>query len=322
MPPKDDELELELFTDAEEGKIDELRLELHKEEKRSKPPPALWLVVVIMASVAVVLAGLAVGIAKAIDNASTSGTRDFSEWIAIMFLILIGVAIFSGSIIGVWGGQRNIPIRMTSPSDASVVGTGMFVSGYVIEDCIDNEIELTVYGKKKNVIYEGSIPVKEDGLFYAELTEAFTETKKSENIFVEAWMVSEKSTKIKFVTREKKLEELNVKKEGLKIGSLYFFSVIHKDFADKVKAIFDPKRKEKKYIEKVKMDSGRTTNIFFPEKDDSDKFVPFSFERLAEMRQNALYFDISRRRRGFYSLIFLAMAILYSIYPIIDAFIS
>jgi len=319
VPPKDDELEL--FT-AEEGKIDELRLELHKEEKRTKPPPTLWKVVVIMFSIAIVLAGLAIGVAKGIDNASTSGTRDFSEWIAIMFLILVGVAVFSGSIIGVWGGQRNIPIRMTSPSDASVVGIGMFVSGYVIEDCMDNEIELTVYGKKKDVIYEASIPVNEDGLFYAELEDAFSETMKSENIFVEAWMVSNKSTKVKFVTREKKLQDLNVKKEGLKVGSLYFFSAIHKDFADKVKAIFDPKRKEKKYIEKVKLDSGRTTNIFFPEKDESDKFIPFSFEKVAEMRQSALYFDISRRRRGFYSLMFLIMAILFSIYPIIDTFIS
>ncbi len=319
MSPKDDELEL--FT-AEEGKIDELRLELHKEEKRTKPPPALWKVVVIMFSIAIVLAGLAVGIAKGIDNASTSSTRDFGEWVAIMFLILVGAAIFSGSIIGAWGGQRNIPIRMTSPSDASVVGIGMFVSGYVIETCMDNEIEVTVYGKKKEVIYEASIPVNDDGLFYAELIDAFTEITKSENISVEAWMVSEKSTKIKFVTREKKLEELNVRKQGLKIGSLYFFSVIHKDFADKVKAIFDPKRKEKKYIEKVKLDSGRTTNIFFPEKDESDKFIPFSFEKVAEMRQSALYFDISRRRRGFYSLMFLIMAILFSIYPIIDAFIS
>ena len=86
MPPKDDELEL--FT-AEEGKIDELRLELHKEEKRTKPPPTLWKVVVIMFSIAIVLAGLAIGVAKGIDNASTSGTRDFSEWIAIMFLILL-----------------------------------------------------------------------------------------------------------------------------------------------------------------------------------------------------------------------------------------
>jgi hypothetical protein len=320
MPPKDDEFEL--FSAAEEGKIGELRLKLHKEEKKAKPPPPLWRVVVILFSIAIVAAALAIGLAKIIDNASTSSTRDFSDWIAIMLMILLGGAVFSGSIIGFWGGQRNIPIRMTSPSDASVVGIGMFVSGYVIEDCIDNEIELTVYDKKKDTIYEKLIPINEDGLFYEELTEAFSETKKSENISVEAWMVSAKSTKIKFVTRKKKLDDLNVKKEGLKIGSLYFFSLIYKDFSDKVKAIFDPKRKEKKYIERVKLDSGRTTNIFFPEKDKDDKFVPFSFEKVAEMRQNAIYFDISRKRRAFYSLIFLLLAFLYALYPIIDALIS
>ncbi|MBK5114755.1 MAG: hypothetical protein KGD59_11005 [Candidatus Heimdallarchaeota archaeon] len=320
MPPKDDEFEL--FSAVEEGKIGELRLKLHKEEKKAKPPPPLWKVVVILFSIAIVAAALAIGLAKIIDNASTSSTRDFSDWIAIMLMILLGGAVFSGSIIGFWGGQRNIPIRMTSPSDASVVGIGMFVSGYVIEDCIDNELELTVYDKKKDTIYEKLIPINEDGLFYEELTEAFSETKKSENISVEAWMVSAKSTKIKFVTRKKKLDDLNVKKEGLKIGSLYFFSLIYKDFSDKVKAIFDPKRKEKKYIEKVKLDSGRTTNIFFPEKDKDDKFVPFSFEKVAEMRQNAIYFDISRKRRAFYSLIFLLLAFLYALYPIIDALIS
>jgi hypothetical protein len=320
MPPKDDELEL--FTDAEEGKIDELRLELHKEEKKKKPPAALWKIVVIIFSIAVVLAGIAIGLAKIIDNASTSATRDFSDWIAIMLMILLGGAIFSGSIIGFWGGQRNIPIRMTSPSDSSVVGKGMFVSGYIIEDCIDNEIELTVYDKDKDTIYEELLPITEDGLFYAELDEAFTDTKKTENISVEAWMVSAVSTKIKFATRKKKLDELNVKKEGLKIGSVYFFAVIYKDFADKAKALFDPKRKEKKYIEKVKMDGGRTTNIFFPDKDKDDKYVPFSFEKVKEMRQNAMYFDIQRKRRGFYSLMFVIIAALYALYPIIDALIS
>jgi len=320
MPPKDDELEL--FSDAEEGKIDELRLELHKEERKTKPPPAMWKVVIIMSSIALVLAALAIGLAKIITNASEGGTRDFADWIGIMLLLLLGLVIFSGSIIGVWGGQRNIPIRMVSPSDASVVGTGMFVSGYVIEDCIDNEIELTIYGKKKDVIYEETMLITEDGLFYSELSEAFADVKKSENISMEAWMVSAKSTRLKFVARKKKLDELNVKSDGLKIGSLHFFPRIYKDFADKVKALFDPKRKEKGYIEKVKMEGGRTTDIFFPDKDKDDKFVPFSFEKVSEMRLNALYFDIKRRRRVYYSLMFLLMAVLYGIYPIIDAILS
>lgn len=320
MPPKDDDLEL--FSDAEEGKIDELRLELHKEEKKTKPPPAMWKILVIMISIALVLAALAIGLAKIIDNADGGGTRDFSDWIGIMLLILLGMATFSGSILGAWGGQRNIPIRMVSPSDASVIGTGAFISGYIIEDCIDNEIELTIYGKTKEVLYEELIPINEEGLFYSELSNAFTDIKKTENVSVEAWMVSAKSTELKIVKRKKKLEELNVKSDGLKIGSLQFFPRIHKDFADKVKALYDPKRKEKGYIEKVKMEGGRTTNIFFPEKDKDDKYVPFSFEKVSEMRQNAIYFDIKRRRRGLYSLIFLAMAILFAIYPLIDAFIS
>ncbi len=319
MPPKDDDLEL--FS-AEEGKIDELRLELHKEEKKTKPPPAMWKILVIMISIALVLAALAIGLAKIIDNADGGGTRDFSDWIIIMLLILLGVAIFSGSILGAWGGQRNIPIRMVSPGDASVVGTGAFVSGYVIEDCIDNEIELTIYGKTKEVLYEELIQINEDGLFYSELSNAFTDIKKTENVSVEAWMVSAKSTELKFVKRKKKLEDLNVKSDGLKIGSLQFFPILYKDFSDKVKALFDPKRKEKGYIEKVKMEGGRTTNIFFPEKDKDDKYIPFSFEKVSEMRQNAIYFDIKRRRRGLYSLIFLAMAVLFAIYPLIDAFIS
>ncbi|MCK5157810.1 MAG: hypothetical protein KAR08_01525 [Candidatus Heimdallarchaeota archaeon] len=320
MPPKDDDLEL--FSDAEEGKIDELRLELHKEERKTRPPPDMWKVVVIMISIALVLAGLAVGLAKIIDNADDGGTRDFSDWIGIMFLILLGLAIFSGSILGAWGGQRNIPIRIVSPGDASVIGTGVFLSGYIIEDCIDNEIELTIYGKTKEVIYEQTIPINEDGLFYSELTEAFTDIKKTENVSLEAWMVSAKSTELKFVRKKKKLDELNVKKYGLKIGSLQFFPILYKDFTDKAKALFDPKRKEKGYIEKVKMEGGRSTNIFFPEKDKDDKFIPFSFEKISEMRQNALYFDIKRRRRVYYSLMFLVMAVLFGIYPLIDALLS
>ncbi len=320
MPPKDDNLEL--LSASKEGKVDELRLKLHKEEKKSKPPPAMWKIVVIMFSVALVSAALAIGLAKIIANASEGGTRDFSDWIGIMFLMLLGVVIFSGSIIGVCGGQRNIPIRMVSPSDASVVGTGAFVSGYIIEDCMDNEIELTIYGKTKEVIYEETVPINEDGLFYAELSDAFTDIKKTESISVETWMVSAKSTELKIVKRKKKLDELNVKSDGLKIGTLHFFPRIYKDFADKVKALFDPKRKEKGYIEKVKMEGGRSTNIFFPEKDKDDKFVPFSFEKISEMRQNALYFDIKRRRRVYYSLMFLVMAVLYGIYPLIDALLS
>ncbi|NHJ32210.1 MAG: hypothetical protein FK732_05060 [Asgard group archaeon] len=320
MPPKDDELEL--LTDAKEGKVDELRLELHKEEKEARPPPALWKIVLILTSIILVLVALAIGLAKVISNADDSGLRDFADWIVIMVLILLGGVVFSGSIIGFWGGQRNIPIRMISPSDASVVGTGAFLSGYVIEDCIDNEIELTIQGKDKEIIHEELVAIDEKGLFYSELRDVFAEIKKSQNVFIEAWMVSAKSAEIKLVVRAKKLDDMNVKRTGLKIGALHFFPAIYKDFSDKSKILFDPKRKEKGYIERVKLESGRTTNIFFPDKNDDDKFVPFSFEKVADMRQNALYFDIKRKRRGFYSLMFFLIAALLAIYPIVEAIIS
>ncbi len=310
----------DVFADAEEGKVDVLQLELHKEEKKTKAPMTMSRLILIFACVLIVSASLAIGIAKIIDANSSDELRNFSEWIVLMFMVLGGGAIFAASITGVWGGQRNIPIRMVSPTDSSVIGKGVMVTGYVIEECMDNEVELTIYGKDKEVIHEELVPIKEDGLFYTEVIEHFEDKKKSEHIFIEIWMVSLNSKKIKFAVREKKYEKLNIAREGLKIGSVYFFPAIYKDFADKIKGIFDPKRREKGVIEYVKINEERSTNVFFPEKSSDDKFVSFSFDKVAEMRQNALYFDIKRRRRAYYRIILFTMAVLYFVYPLITVF--
>ena len=131
--------EEDIFAEAEEGKVDMLQLELHKEEKKTKAPMPMSRLIVIFACILVVSAGLAIGIAKIIDANSSDDLRNFSEWIVIMLMVLGGGAIFAASITGVWGGQRNIPIRMVSPSNSSVVGKGVMITGYVIEECMDNE---------------------------------------------------------------------------------------------------------------------------------------------------------------------------------------
>ena len=72
--------EEDIFADAEEGKVDMLQLELHKEEKKTKAPMAMSKLVLIFASVLIVSVGLAVGIAKIIDvSSSPDDLRDFSE---------------------------------------------------------------------------------------------------------------------------------------------------------------------------------------------------------------------------------------------------
>ncbi|MHA1220339.1 MAG: hypothetical protein ACTSQB_01255 [Candidatus Heimdallarchaeota archaeon] len=319
MPPK---IEDDAFADAVEGKIDELRLEIRKEEKDTKTPTPMYKIVLIFIGAALIGAGISCGIAGIICVTTEGDPNCFSEWVVIMLMIFGGMAVSSGGISGVWGGQRSIPIRMVSPSDASVVGKGIIVTGYVIEGCLDDEIELTIYGKDKDVIYEELIPITEDYLFYSKLDGVFEKIKRSENIQVETWMVSTKSKKVRFAVREKKFDDLNIIKEGLKIGKVHFFPVIYKDFTDKVKAIYDPKRKEKGVIENVKINKDKKTNIFYPSKEVEDKFIPFSFKKVGEMRQNALYFDIKRRRRLYYSLMLFGMSILFFIYPIINALMA
>jgi hypothetical protein len=318
MPTEEFEI---AFDDAEEGKPDELVLEIIKPERKTKPPMSMGKFILIFASVFVISYGLAVAIARIIFSASSSG-QSFAEWITIMLMIFGGLAVFAGGITGVWGGQRNIPIRVISPGDSTVIGKGIIVTGYVIEDCLDNEIELTIYDNDKKAIHEELVEITEEGLFYTELGDIFNEYKKTTHVVLETWMVSNKSKKLRFLVREKKYDDLNIAKPGLKLGKFYLFPTEYKDFTDKVKAIFDPKRKEKGFIENVKIDERRSTNIFFPEKKvDDDKYVPFSFEKVAEMRQNAFYFDLRRRRRLYYGLIFFLMSLAYFLYPFIDIFV-
>jgi hypothetical protein len=309
------------FDDAEEGKPDELVLEIIKTERKAKPPMSMYKFILIFLAIFVISYGIAVAIARIIFVRSASG-QTFVDWITIMLMILGGLAVFAGGITGVWGGQRNIPIRVVSPGDSTVVGKGIIVTGYVIEDCLDNEIELTIYDNDKEVIHEELVEITEDGLFYTTLEDVFNEYKKSTHIILEAWMVSSKSKKLKFLVKEKKYDELNIAKSGLKLGKFYLFPSVFKDFSDKIKAIFDPKRKEKGYIENVKIDERRSTNIFFPEKKaDDDKYVPFSFEKVSEMRLNAFYFDLKRKRRLYYGLIFFLMSLAYFLFPFIDIFV-
>jgi len=277
----------------------------------------MYKIILIFAGIFLISSGIAIGLARLIYVNFEAGLQSFADWVAIMFLTLGGFAIASGGVSGVWGGQRNIPIRMVSPSDASVIGKGLIVTGYVIEDCLDSEIEFTIYDKDKEPIYEALLPITEDHLFYSKLDGVLDDIKKSTNVYIEAWMVSTKSKRLRFMVREKKYEDLNVYKEGLKVGKVYFFPIVYKDFTDKVKAIFDPKRKEKGMIENVKINKDRTTNIFYPSKEKDDPFVPFSFKKIAEMRQNAIYFDIKRRRRLHYSLLLFLMSVLYFVYPLI-----
>lgn len=318
MPDKEFKI---AFDDAEEGKPDELVLEILKTERKTKPPMTMYKFILIFVSIFVISYGIAVSIARLIYVYSSS-SQSFVDWITIMLMVLGGLAVFAGGITGVWGGQRKIPIRIVSPSDLSVVGKGIIVTGYVIEECLDNEIELTIYDKDKETIHEELVEIIENGLFYTTLDDIFDEYTKSTHLVFEAWMVSGKSKKRSFLVRESKLEELNVAKAGLKLGKFQLFPVVYKDFSDKIKTIFDPKRKEKGFIENVKINEMRTTNIFFPEKSDQDdKYVPFSFEKVADMRQNAFYFDLKRRRRLYYGFIFFIMSLAYFLYPFIDIYV-
>ncbi len=312
----------DISEDVEEGEIDDLQLELHKEEKETKPPIPLNKLLLIFLVILVVSSGIAVALGAITNTLAAEHPSTFGEWVIIYLMMFGGIAIIGGGASGFWGGQRKIPIRLVSPSDASVVGKGMLVCGYVIEDCIDNEIEFTIYDLKQNILYEEILQIQEDGLFYTEIMENFAPKKKTTSIVIEAWIVSSKTKERKFVVKDIKLEEMNFDSEGIKIGSFHFFPRVYKDFADKAKAIFDPRRKEKGVIENVPLSRGGTTNIFNPGKDASkDKFVPFSFERVAKMRLNALYFDIKRSRRIIISLFFFLMGIGFFIYPIIAIFI-
>jgi hypothetical protein len=312
--------EEDIFEDAEEGKPDELVLEILKTERRTREPLALYKVVLIFLGIFVVGAGIALGIAGIIN--ANSLEKSFSEWAVILLMIFGGLTLSAGGVSGVWGGQRNIPIRLVSPGDSTVVGKGFIVTGYVIEDCLDNEIEMTIYDKDKNVLYEELVEITEDGLFYTKIDEGLEEFTKSKHLVVEAWMVSQTSKKIKWFVKESKYEDLNIIQDGLKLGGIYFFTRVHRDFTDKVGAIFDPRRKERGFIENVKVNEERTINIFNPTKKvDDDKYVPFSFARVAEMRQNAYYFDIKRKRRVVYSILLMFIAMLYFLYPFISIFV-
>ena len=319
MPPQD---ELDIFEDAEEGKTDILQLELHKEEKETKPPITISKLILIFTAITAGSIGLVFALAAIVNAVTPDSLQDFSEWISIFMMMFGGIAIIAGGIAGFWGGQRNIPIRLVSPSDASVVGKGLLVCGYTIEECIDNEIELTIYDNKQEKLHEELLAVDKQGIFSTEVEKDLGSSKKTTHIVIEAWMVSEKTKQMKFAIKKKKLDDLNVFKEGIKIGKIHFFARIYKDFEDKAKAIFDPKRKEKGVIENVEVSDGRTVNIFAPTKSSGETLVPFSIERVAKMRQNALYFDIKRSRRIIYSLILFVMGAIYFIYPAITTIIS
>jgi len=315
--------EEDIFEEAEEGKLDILNLEIHKEEKDTKPPMSIGKTVLIFGIVTIIIVGLAVGIGKIIDVVSENPFYNFAGILSVMFLIAGAFAIFSMGIAGFWGGQRNIPIRMVSPADSSVVGVGLMVCGYVIEDCIDNEIELTIYDTEKEVIYEDVLEVDENGLFFKEILEEIATGKKTKHIDVECWFVSAESKAVKFMKRAHKLEELNVAKPGLKIGDLHIFPRLHQDFSDKVSAVYDPRRQEKGVISAdVDAGGGKTVNVFFPGRSAKDEYVPFSLDRIAEMRLNAYFFDIKRKRRRLYVLLFLCMAVILFLYPLIHALVT
>ena len=319
MAPQTDTLKL----DDADDELDELVLDIRKEEKEEKPPIALSKLIPIFLTIFVVTTGIAVGIAAIIYYAgSEAGWRSLSDWVVILLMTFGGFAITASGLAGFWGGQRKIPIRIVSPSDASVIGRGVIICGYSIERCLDNEIELTIYNTKKEPILEEILPLDDQGLFFKGLDKDLVLSEKTANIFVEAWMVSIKSKKLKLLMKEEKLEELNVYKKGLKIGSRYLFPRIYKDFDDKSKVLFDPKRREKGTIEKVSASSGETINIFFPQKGSDDNVIPFSFEALAKMRNNALNFDLKRSRRYLYSLLLFIMGVLYFVvYPVISIFL-
>jgi len=312
----------DIFEEAEEGKLDVLELEIHKEEKDTKPPLTIRKTILYFAIATVILASLAIGIAKIIDVTSESTFYGFAEFMDVMFLIVGSAAIFAMGISGFWGGQRNIPIRMVSPADSSVVGVGLMVCGYIIEDCVDNEVELTIYGKDKEVIYEEVLKVDDDNLFFTEIHEEIATGKKTKHIEVECWFVSAESKAVKFIRKTEKLDKLNVAKLGLKIGNIHFFPRLQQDFSDKVSVVYDPRREEKGVIADVPIGEGKTMNVFFPGKNTADEYVPFSLDKIAKMRLNAYYFDVKRKRRSLYVLLFLGMAVILFLYPLIHILIT
>ena len=314
--------EEDIFEEAEEGKLDILELEIHKEEKDTKPPSSVRRIILYFAIATILLASAAIGIGKIIDVVSDEGFYGFAGILDVMFLITGAAAIFAMGISGFWGGQRNIPIRMVSPADSSVVGVGLMVCGYVIEKCVDNEIELTIYAKDKEVVYEEVLTVDEDGLFFTEVQKEIATGKKTKHIEVECWYISEESKAVKFIRRSEKLKELNVAKPGLKLGNIHFFPRLYQEFSDKVSAVYDPRRQEKGVIAEVDAGGGKTMNVFFPGKNTADEYVPFNLERIAKMRLNAFYFDLKRKRRSLYVLLFLCMAVIQFIYPLIRVIIT
>lgn len=307
MPPENNQK----VSSEKKNDADELTLELHKEEKETKPPMPVKKLVLIFSAAFVITGGLAVGIAAIIYTTNPEGWRNFADWVSIFLMFLCAVTIIAGGISGFWGGQRKIPVRIVNPSNNSVVGKGVIFCGYSIEDCLDSEIELTIYDSSEEIAYEELIPIDENGIFYSKLEKAFDSFEKTTKLSIEAWMVSTESKKVKFLVKNEKLKQMNVVKEGIKIGDWHLFPTIYQDFADKAEIIFDPKRKEKGVIEKVSDSEGGAVNIFFPDSQSGEKVIPFSFEAVENMRKNALYFDIRRSRRTLYSLLFFIMFVLY-----------
>ena len=95
----------DIFEEAEEGKLDILNLEIHKEEKDTKPPMSIRKTVLIFGIITIGIAGLAVGIGKIIDVVSENPFYNFAGILSVMFLIAGAFAIFAMGIAGFWGGQ-------------------------------------------------------------------------------------------------------------------------------------------------------------------------------------------------------------------------
>ncbi|MEA2069901.1 MAG: hypothetical protein U9O98_01275 [Asgard group archaeon] len=324
MSKNNRENELDIIEEEKEEE-DRLELELHDYEKKTKPPMAIWKIVLIMFSVLIVSAGISVGIAAILNSQFPDSIQDFTEWVSIFLMLFGGMTVIAGGITGFWGGQRNIPLRLVNPQDATVVGKGVIITGYTIEECLDDEIELTVYSTDEKVLFEALIPVDDNGVFAVELEDELGIEEKSRSIIIESWMVSRESTKLKVFLREEKLEKMNVASKGFTFGSLHIFPKIYEDFEDSVKVLFDPKRKEKGVIEKIEIREERSSSAILTRSvegtEDSDKYVPFSFEKIGEMRTNALYFDQKRKRRHLLAFLFFGMALLFFLFPLIEAFL-
>jgi hypothetical protein len=302
---------------------DQLMLELHKEEEKVEKPTSFKRGVLILFAIFAGTAVLAVGIGLIFNYASPNQNRPLSEWIAMFFMLFGSLGLIIGGILGFWGGQRKIPIRLVSPSDSSIVGKEAIVCGYVIEDCLDNEIELTLYKKDGEIFYENLLPINDQGIFYLKMDEEIPFPDKTSHMKIETWMVAKEATELKFLKRNLDLENMNVASRGIRLADWQLFPRIYKDFADKINVIVDPSRKEKGLIEKVSADEYSASKIFFPKKDVVDeKFVPFSMDRVAKMRENACNFDRKRRNRFFYSLIIMGFSLLLFVFPAITAIIE